>query len=61
MKRLKELENNKIAKRVYDGVGYVGRCPVGRLQKRVGLTLKNCSKKRGMDVGQLKRMVHGRN
>ena len=52
-------ESDRIAKRVY-----VGECggslSVGRPWKRWIDTLKDCLKKRGLDVRQASRMVHDR-
>ena len=51
------MEKDRIAKRVY-----VGECAgshlLGRLQKRGIDTVKDCLKKRGLDVRQAKRIVH---
>ena len=51
--------NDRIANRVY-----VGECPgnrsVGRPRKRWVDTVKDCLKKRGLDVRQTRRMVHNR-
>ena len=53
------IENDMFAKKVY-----VEECAgfrsVGRPQKRWIGTVKDCLKKRGLDVGQAKRMVHDR-
>ena len=49
----------RIAKRVYVGE-CAGSHSMGRLQKRWIDTLKDCSKKRGLDVWQAKRMVQVR-
>ena len=51
---MEKMENDRIAKRVY-----VGEC-VGRLQKRWTDTVKDCVKKRGLDVSQAMRMVNDR-
>ena len=48
-----------IAKRVYIGE-CVGSHSVGRLQKRWTDTLKECLKKRGLDVRQARRLVQDR-
>ena len=53
------MENNRIAKRVYVGK-YAGSCSVGRLQKRWIDTVKDCLRKRGLDVRQARRMVYDR-
>ena len=51
------MENNKTAK-----TEYIGECSgsrsVGRPRKRWVDTVKDCLKKRGLDVRQSKRMVH---
>ena len=56
---VERMENDRIAKRVY-----VGECggsrSVGRLQKRWIDTVKECLKKRGLDVRQARRLVYGR-
>ena len=53
------MENDRIAKRVY-----VGECTsshsVGRPRNRWIDTIKDCLKKRGLDVRQARRMVHER-
>ena len=53
------VERDRIAKR-----GYVGECAgnhsVGRLRKRWIDTVKECSKKRGFDVRQARKMVQDR-
>ena len=53
------MENNRIAKRVYVGE-YAGSRSVGRPRKRCIDTVKNCLKKRGLDVSQKRTMVHAR-
>ena len=54
------MENDRIAKRVY-----VGECgfsrSVGRPQNRWIDTVKDCLKKRGMDVRQARGMIHEKN
>ena len=54
------MEIDRIAKRVYVGE-CAGSRPVGRPRKRWIDTMKDCSKKRGLDVRQARRMVHDRN
>ena len=53
------MEKDRIAKRVY-----VGECngshSVGRLRKRWNDTMKDCLRKRGLDVRQARRMVQDR-
>ena len=53
------MERDRIAKRVY-----VGECAdshsVGRPWKRLLDTVKECLKKKGLDVRQARRMVQGR-
>ena len=53
------VERDRIAKRVY-----VGECPgsrsVGRPRKRWIDTMKECLKKRGLDIRQARRMVKDR-
>ena len=53
------LENDRIAKRVYVGE-WAGSHSVGRLWKRWIDTVKDCLKKRSLDVRQARRMVHDR-
>ena len=53
------MENDRIAKRVYVEE-CDGSCSVGRLWKRWIDTMKDCLKKRGLDVRQARRMVHDR-
>ena len=48
-----------LAKKVYVGK-FAGSRSVGRLRKRWLDTLKECLKKRGLDVRQAKRMVQDR-
>ena len=53
---VERMENDRIVKRVY-----VGKCngshSVSKLQKRWINTVKECLKKRGLDVRQTRRMV----
>ena len=51
--------NDKIAKRVYVGE-WAGSHSVGRSQKRWIETMKDCWKKRGLDVRQARTIVHDR-
>ena len=53
------MENDRIAKRVYVGE-CTGSRSVGRPRKRWIDTVKDCLKKRGLDVRQARRMVHDR-
>ena len=53
------MENGRIAKRVYVRE-YGGSRLVGRPRKRWIDTVKDCLKKRGLDVRQVRRMVHDR-
>ena len=57
--RVERMENDRIGKRVYVGE-YAGSRSVGRPRKRRIDTVKNCLKKRGLDVRQAKRMVPDR-
>ena len=58
--RVDRIENGRIAKRVY-----VGECAgsylLSKLRKRWINTVKDCSKKRGLDVRQERIMVHDKN
>ena len=53
------MERDRITKRVYVGE-CAGSCSVGRSRKRWIDTVKECLKKRGLDVRQAKRMVQDR-
>ena len=53
------MENDRIAKMVYVGE-CAGSRSVGRPQKRWIDTVKDCFKKRSLDVRQARRMVYGR-
>ena len=53
------MKNDRIANRVYVGE-CAGSRSVGRLQKRWIDTVKDCLKKKGLDVRQARRMVHDR-
>ena len=52
---VKRMENDRIAKRVY-----VRECAGSRSVGRWIDTVKDCLKKRGLDVRQARRMVHDR-
>ena len=56
---MERMEKGMIAKRVYVGES-AGICSVGRLRKRWIDTMKECLKKRGLDVRQARRMVQDR-
>ena len=56
---MERTENDKIDKRVYVGK-CVGSRPVGGPRKRWIDTVKEGSKKSGLDVRQARRMVHDR-
>ena len=56
---VERMENDRIAKRVYVGE-YAGSHSVGRPRKRWIDSVKDCLKKRGLDVSQARRMVHDR-
>ena len=53
------MENDKIATRVYVGE-CAGSRSMGRPRKRCTDTVKDCLKKRGLDVRQARRMLHDR-
>ena len=53
------MKKDRPAKRVYVGE-CAGSCSVGRLRKRWIDTMKDCLRKRGLDVRQARRMVHDR-
>ena len=53
------MEGDMIAKRVYVGV-CTDSCSVGRPRKRWIDTMKECLKKRGLDVRQARRMLQDR-
>ena len=53
------MENDRNAKRVYVGE-CAGSRSVGRPRKRWIDTVKDCLKKRGLDVREARRMVHDR-
>ena len=54
------MENYTIAKSFYVGK-YSGSQLMGRARRKWIDTLKNCLKKKGLDVRQAKRMVHDKN
>ena len=56
---MERMEKERIAKRVYVGE-CAGSHSVGRPQKRWIDTVKECLKKRGLDVRQARRMVQVR-
>ena len=56
---VERMERDRIAKRIYVGV-CAGSHSMGRPQKRWIDTMKECLKKRGLDVRQAKRMVQDR-
>ena len=53
------MEKDRIAKRVYVGE-CAGSRPVGRPRKRWTDTVKNCLRKRGLDVRQARKTVQDR-
>ena len=54
------MEIDRIVKRVYVGE-CAGSGSVGRLWKRLIDTVKDCLKKRGLDVRQVRKMVYDKN
>ena len=56
---VERMERDRIAKKVYVGE-CAGSRSVGRPQKRWTDTVKECLRKRGLDVGQASRMVQER-
>ena len=56
---VERIENDRLAKRVYVGE-HAGSRSVGRPQKRWIDTVKDCLKKRVLDVGQARRIVNNR-
>ena len=52
-------ERDRIVKRVYVGE-YAGSCSVGRPWKRGTNTMKECLKKRGLNVRQTRRIIQDR-
>ena len=57
--RVERMETDRIAKRVYVGE-CAGSRSVGRPRKRWIDTVKECLRKRGLDVRQARRMVQNR-
>ena len=55
---MERVENDRIPKKVYVGE-YAGSHSVGRPRKRWIDTVKDCLKKRGLNVRQGRRTVHG--
>ena len=55
---VERMENDRIPKRVYAGEG-AGSRSVSRQRKRWIDTVKDCLKKRGLDVRQARRIVYG--
>ena len=53
------MESDRIAKRVYVGE-CAGSCSVGKPWKRWTDTMKECLRKRGLDVSQARRMLQDR-
>ena len=56
---MKRMDRDRIAKRVYIGV-CAGSRSVGRPRKRWIDTVKECLRKRGLDVSKARRMVQDR-
>ena len=56
---MERMENDRIAKRVFLRE-FTGSQSLDRLWKRWISTVKDCMKKRGLDVKQARRMVHNR-
>ena len=56
---VKRMESSRIAKRIYAGE-CAGSHSVGRPRKRWIDTVKECLKKKGLDVRQARVMVHDR-
>ena len=56
---MERMENDRITKRVYVGE-YAGSHSASRLQKKWIDTMNDCLKERGLDVRQVRRMVHDR-
>ena len=56
---VQRMQNDRIVKRVYDWECADSRS-VGRPRRRWIDTVKDCFKKRCLDVGQARRMVHDR-
>ena len=56
---MERMEKDRITKRVYVGE-CAGSRSMGRPRKRWINTVKGCLRKRGLDVGQARRMVQDR-
>ena len=56
---MERMKRDRIVKKTYVRE-YADSCLVGRPQKRWTDTVKECIKKRGLDVRQTRRMVQGR-
>ena len=56
---VERMENDRIARKIYVDE-CAGSCSVGRSRKRWIDTVKDCLKKRGLEVRQARRMVHDR-
>ena len=56
---MERMEKDRITKRVYVGE-CAGSRSMGRPRKRWINTVKDCLRKRGLDVGQARRMVQDR-
>ena len=56
---VERMENDRIAKKVYVGES-AGSHSVGRQRKRWIGTVKDCLRKRDLDVKRARRMVHDR-
>ena len=57
--RVERMESDKIAKSVYVGKIVGRRCDM-RPRRRWNDTVKDCLKKRGLDIRQARRMVHNK-
>ena len=55
---MKRMENNRIAKRVYVGK-FAGSRSVSRPRKKWIDTVKDCLRKKGLDVRKVRRMMRG--
>ena len=56
---VERMENDRLAKRVYVGE-CAGSRSMGRQRKRWIDTVKDCLKKRGLEIRQARKMVHDR-
>ena len=56
---VKRMENDMITNRVYAGE-CAGSCSVGRPRKRLIDAVKDCLRKRGLNIRQARRMVQDR-